>query len=767
MKKIIIPFLLIIIYTSNVLLSQNELEIGREFGIFTSKNLSGYAKPLVTTISQSFNSNLYTVGNYTNGWSFGLDISAVGMFIPGSQKSFDAEIPSGFGNTNLVITAEKRNQEIIMNSKGTVSQPTLYGGKSTPIFAAPQNPVAPDSFYKSVAYVEGNNISFMSGLPAVQFFVGFPTRTQLRFRFFTYPISKVSTTYYAIALNQNIDKLFNLFKDPFSPYSISLHGAYHSVSRSPGIDVQSYSFGPSFSGVYSSGIGFYLGAQYENLTGTVHAVRKSSNLNEIVNNPYEEVRLGLPLDVKLSTFSNYKIVGGISARFGIAELHADFAYASQPQLSAGVSLWFWDTGEKVKLKEDIITPKKEIIEEPFISYFKEKPLQEINAPFISKLIKPISIKLDFTREDGTHIDTLVIESYRSRQLRPFLTYVFFDENSSTIPQRYVQFTPDQAQKFSMKDLLGRSSLESYYYVLNILGQRLNEFKDAKITLTGCNSHQGKERNNKKLSTQRAKIVQDYLVNIWGVDPTRIKTVIRNLPEKASNQKDPDGIVENRRVEISSDSWDVIAPIVIEDTLRFVSPGNVVIRNSVQSESAIKGWEVVANSSTENIAYFNGENEPPNQLNINFSNNEYLKSKLNRDLQAYMRVENAEENAVSDIVKVPIKIERKDSSINIYNLILFDFNRSDLNPTNKRIAEFIDSDIRDDASVQVIGHTDRIGNDDYNKKLSDERAKSTASILKNKNADAFGVGEQDLIYDNTTPEGRFYCRTVQVIVKQKN
>jgi len=98
----------------------------------------------------------------------------------------------------------------------------------------------------------------------------------------------------------------------------------------------------------------------------------------------------------------------------------------------------------------------------------------------------------------------------------------------------------------------------------------------------------------------------------------------------------------------------------------------------------------------------------------FQINEYLKSKLHRDLQAYMRVENAEENAVSDIVKVPIKIERKDSSINIYNLILFDFNRSDLNPTNRRIAEFIDSDIRDDASVQVIGHTDRIGNDDYNK-----------------------------------------------------
>lgn len=766
MKKIVFPLLILLYFQSSVF-SQNELEIGREFGIFTSKNLSGYAKPLITTLSQSFNSNLWSVGNYSNGWSVGLDISVAGMFIPSSQKNYDAEIPGGFGNTNITLTAEKRGQEIITNSKGTVSQPTLYGGVSTPVFAAPQNPFPPDSFYKTVAFVEGNNISFMSGLPAIQLFAGFPTRTQLRFRFFTYPIDDVSTTYFTVALNQNIDKLFNLFKDPFSPYSIALHGAYHSISRSPGIDVQSYSIGPSFSAVYPSGVGFYIGAQYEDLTGSVKAVRKQSNLDEIVNNPYEEVRLGLPLDVKLETFSKYRILGGVSARFGIVELHADFAYASQPQLSAGISLWLFDTGERVKIREDIIIPEKEIIDKPYIAYFKDRPIKEINPPYISRLIKPINISLDITDDYGAPVDTIIIESYRSRQLRPFLTYIFFDDNSAEIPQRYVQFTREQAQNFSLKDLLGRSSLESYYYVLNILGQRLNEHKNATITITGCNSNQGKERNNKKLSTQRANAVRDYLVNVWNIEPSRIKTVSRNLPEKPSNQKDPDGIAENRRVEISSDTWDVIAPIVIEDTLRFIKPGSIVIRPKVESEYPIKSWELVANSSDENIAFFNGTDSPQNQFNLNFTSNEYLKSKLRRDLQAYMRVENPEEIAVSDLERVPVKIVHKDSSINIYNLILFDFDRSDLNPTNKRIADFIDSEIRDDASVQVIGHTDRIGNDDYNKRLSDARAKTTAGALKNKNVEAFGVGEENLLYDNTAPEGRFYCRTVQVIVRQKN
>lgn len=766
MKKIIVH-LFLLLFLSNFLFAQNELEIGREFGIFTSKNLSGFAKPLVTTLSQSFNSNLWSVGNYNNGWSFGLDISAVGMFIPSSQKTYDAELPGGFGNTNITLTAEKRGQEIIMNQKGTVSQPTLYGGASTPVFSAPQNPFPPDSFYKSVAFVEGNNISFMSGLPSVQLFVGFPTRTQLRFRFFTYPIDDVSTTYFTVALNQNIDKLFNIFKDPFSPYSIALHGAYHNVSRNPGITANSYSFGPSFSAVYPSGIGFYVGAQYENLTGSVKAVRKQSNLDEIVNNPYEEVRLGLPLDVNLETFSNFRILGGVSARFGIVELHGDFAYTSQPQLSAGVSLWLFDTGEQIKLNQDIMTPEKEIIEKPYISYFSEKPIQEINPVVISRLIKPMNIKLEITDVNGAPVNSLLIESYRSRQLRPFLTYIFFDENSAVIPQRYIQFTKDQAHNFSLKDLLGRSSLESYYYVLNILGQRLNEYKNATITITGCNSNLKKEKNNKTLSTQRANVVRDYLVNVWGIEPSRIKTVARNLPEKPSNQKDPDGIAENRRVEISSDTWDVVAPIVIEDTLRFVTPGEVVIKSRVESEYPIKTWELVANSSDENIAYYSGKDTLQNQFNLNFANNEYLKSKLRKDLQTYMRVENPEESALSEMVKVPVNIVRKDSSINIYNLILFDFDRSDLNQTNKRIADFIDSDISNDASVTVVGHTDRIGNDDYNKRLSDARAKTTAEALKNKNVQAYGIGEQDLLYDNTTPEGRFYCRTVQVVVRQKN
>ena len=38
----------------------DELKISKDFNVFTSKNAQGYLKPLFTTISESFNTGLYT-----------------------------------------------------------------------------------------------------------------------------------------------------------------------------------------------------------------------------------------------------------------------------------------------------------------------------------------------------------------------------------------------------------------------------------------------------------------------------------------------------------------------------------------------------------------------------------------------------------------------------------------------------------------------------------------------------------------------------------
>lgn len=73
----------------------------------------------------------------------------------------------------------------------------------------------------------------------------------------------------------------------------------------------------------------------------------------------------------------------------------------------------------------------------------------------------------------------------------------------------------------------------------------------------------------------------------------------------------------------------------------------------------------------------------------------------------------------------------------------------------------------DVKVEVAGHTDSIGSDSYNIKLSERRAEAVRTYLVGKGiaADrlsAKGYGESQPIADNATAEGRFKNRRVELV-----
>jgi outer membrane protein OmpA-like peptidoglycan-associated protein len=747
-----------------LLFSNNELEIGREFGLFTSKNLSGYIKPLTTTISQSLSSGLFSVMNLNNGWSLGIDVTISGMYIPQSQFSYEAELPIKFGDTNMVLTALSKHGKILYNPSGTTLEPTIYGGKSTPVFAAPQNAFPPDSFYKSVAFAEGNNIYIMSGLPVIQLIAGLPTRTQIRFRFFTVPLLNSPLTYYTLSLNQNLDKVFKIFpKD--SPYSAGINFTYHSISRNPGINLRGLAIGGIISTTAKSGFCFYSGLNYENLSGEIIAVRNTQGNTDIVNSPYEEVRRGAPLLISVTSFSNFRGLIGTQFKWKFIDLHIDASLISQPMITFGTTFWFFNSGENVKVFEPIEIPEqKEPL--PKISYVYNLNDKVFASSKVSK--QQVLIKSDFRILDksGNDVRQIVIETFRSRQFRPFLPFIFYDENKSEIPGRYIQLKNEETKNYSLNEFKGLSSLETYYHVLNILGKRLADAPETKITLIGCNSNIGREKNNIQLSLQRAESVKKYLINIWKINPDRIKTIARNLPEKSSNSSENDGIEENRRVEIQADNFEITSPIIMEDTLRFIKPEGLLIKSDIYSLDTIKNWEFVINSQDQELIKFSGTGQPKDSIEIDFAKENLLKSKIGNEIFSYLKIENTQETGLSDLKKLPVQIITKDSSINVYNMILFDFNKSDLNDQNLKITNFINNDLNDNANVRIVGFTDRIGDDAYNKKLSEERAKSTANKLKIKNVEIIGIGEEQPLFENNTPEGRFYSRTVEVQIRKE-
>jgi outer membrane protein OmpA-like peptidoglycan-associated protein len=103
-------------------------------------------------------------------------------------------------------------------------------------------------------------------------------------------------------------------------------------------------------------------------------------------------------------------------------------------------------------------------------------------------------------------------------------------------------------------------------------------------------------------------------------------------------------------------------------------------------------------------------------------------------------------------------------------VLFAFNKYDLKPDAQiklaKLAGVIEQ--HPDLHLTIEGHTDSIGTDDANLKLSQERADMVRSFLAEQglppqNLSAEGLGKADPVADNSTAEGRQKNRRVEIII----
>jgi|SRR5581483_11854968 len=102
---------------------------------------------------------------------------------------------------------------------------------------------------------------------------------------------------------------------------------------------------------------------------------------------------------------------------------------------------------------------------------------------------------------------------------------------------------------------------------------------------------------------------------------------------------------------------------------------------------------------------------------------------------------------------------------------FDFDKADIKPAGREVLEGAVKTLRDNPTIHVMveGHTDSVGSDAYNQKLSERRAKAVRDYLVRQGIEASrlttrGYGESRPIADNTTAEGRAKNRRVEVVVE---
>jgi outer membrane protein OmpA-like peptidoglycan-associated protein len=104
----------------------------------------------------------------------------------------------------------------------------------------------------------------------------------------------------------------------------------------------------------------------------------------------------------------------------------------------------------------------------------------------------------------------------------------------------------------------------------------------------------------------------------------------------------------------------------------------------------------------------------------------------------------------------------------FNLILFDFAKSTITSEQEPMMNLMRTRITERSTVRVDGFTDRTGEAEFNRKLSLQRALGVAQALgftaEQHKTNVMGYGSSLELYNNDLPEGRFYSRTVRVIVE---
>jgi outer membrane protein OmpA-like peptidoglycan-associated protein len=522
----------------------------------------------------------------------------------------------------------------------------------------------------------------------------------------------------------------------------------------------------------STGIGYELPLNSDNSIRLMPEVNFDFAFSNVVNGidwSINELKGGIALKYVPQNDRDWKIIRDTVI---VRDTTIEYITENKPSIKL-INTRVLDESEKIEGHTKIITTT---VEKKYLHRLLDPSLAEnsksSNENKSSLKNTDISITAKGVDYNGnlTSVATMKVEEFISDVIHPLLPYIFFDHNSSVVPDRYTQYK--KLEEFTESSLINDETLEVYYNLLNIVGRRLKDNPKSTIKLIGTNSNTGEEKDNTKLSQERAIEVKNYFVNAWGIDANRIKTEARNLPQNASNTTVEDGIAENRRVEIYSSDNQILDVIMAKDTLRKADPPTLRFMTEYKGNEDYENWKVVVSQNGITLKEYNGNGTLPKSIDWNLEQEQGTTPRFDSPLDYKLVLtkggETAEANAQlpMQMIKLSEKAINKvgDKRIDKFNLILFDFNSSEISGRNSDIIDIIDTRIEDNSTIQIKGYTDRMGDEALNERLSNSRAESANKALGNSNAISKGYGEKIELYNNDLPEGRMYNRTVEIIVE---
>ena len=481
------------------------------------------------------------------------------------------------------------------------------------------------------------------------------------------------------------------------------------------------------------------------------------------------MQVGAGIDIPLSSSSNH-------TQFLLSPFVSFHPYFGQEPrsvetwnvntLRAGIALKF-GAGHKIAVPEAVVAPL---------------PVAVV-SPLPVAVVDVVNPEVQFTINSPKNIVT----ERRVRETFPLRNYVFFNLELNAIPDRYVMLQKDQVKEFrednlevfKPKYLSGRSArqMNVYYNVMNILGDRMMKNTSATITLVGSSNTTPKE------GREMAESVKVYLVNVFDIDPSRIKTEGRIKPfipsERPGAYLDLKLLREgDRRVSVESSSPALLmefrsgtdtplGPVEIVGVQE--APIDSYVSFNVEGgDKAFSTWSLEISDETGTMQNFG----PYTQEKVSIPGKAILGTRPEGNYKVVMIGQSKSGQTVrkESTVHMVLWTPAKNDEMMRFS-VLYEFDKSKtIALYEKYLTEIVTPKIPIGGTVIIHGHTDIIGEEAHNLNLSIERANDVKSILEKALSNSgrsdvkfevSGFGEDLTMapFVNKYPEERFYNRTV--------
>ncbi|MDZ4745193.1 MAG: OmpA family protein [bacterium] len=450
--------------------------------------------------------------------------------------------------------------------------------------------------------------------------------------------------------------------------------------------------------------------------------------------------------------ANIELCPEVGFRYGINSV-SKAATWKQSYILAGVQL-------RYRMRDDVPPPTP------------PPPPPQVEPPPPAVVVVPVPVPPPVVI---TSITTTPLEIRETvvTQTFPLLPYIFFDSTQATMRSRYVQ-TSDR-NMFS-ENSLPKQTLQIYYNLLDVVGRRLIDKPDATLVVTGTTD--GRELTSaserRELAGRRADVIIEYLSNRWSLPASRFAKRVVETPSYPTNDRYIEGLEENRRVEISSSDASILGPIIHTRFKEFVPVQSkhvfsVQTRNPERSAT----WNMNVTRNGQNIGQKTAPGIPPAQVEFDLTQD--MTNRLgpvvgNVDsLDASVRISQTSGDDVTGGTRFPLRKTVSNFEVSRLSLIVFDFDQSGITDANKAMMKRVIAASANNGSTATIkGSTDRLGELAHNMELSTARAHSVEQYIRTvapgvRIESVEGLGPSELPYDNSLPEGRFYCRTVSLTI----